>query len=320
VTIVEELLDVFGSPVFVRHEIVHNAVVVHGLRARGAVFVNGIDEIPAGSVAVLSAHGSAPSTYAAAKQRKLRLFDATCPLVTKVHLEVARYSQEGRAVVVIGHSGHVEVQGILGYYDNPSGDGIFVVQNETEARSFQPPRADFVGYVTQTTLATDETCAIVEILATRFPKLARPHGQDICYATQNRQQAVRRLCETCSLILVIGAPHSSNSRRLVEVAERSGATAFLIQEPSEIKREWLDGVDVAGLTSSASAPEHLVRAAIEHLRQMWPELIVQEVGEDESVSFRLPYQLRALGVSAERRAQVHRSSAAAPSDLQSTRT
>jgi 4-hydroxy-3-methylbut-2-enyl diphosphate reductase len=309
VAIVEELLGLFAPPLFVRHEIVHNSSVVRTLEARGAIFVDTIEEIPPGSIVVLSAHGSAPSVYAAAKQRGLRLFDATCPLVTKVHLQIVRHSQAGRAVILIGHRDHVEVQAALGYYDNASGDGIYVVQNEAEARAVQLPRPACVGYVTQTTLAMDETDIIVRALAARFPQLVAPRGQDICYATQNRQEIVRRLCKSCGLILVIGAPHSSNSRRLVEVAERCGAKAYLIEDAGDIEPAWLRDADVVGLTSSASAPEHLVQAAVAHLRRLSPSLIVEEAGAEESVSFRLPQQLRALGVCAERHAQLDRSPA-----------
>ncbi len=306
VAIVEELLVLHDEPVFVRHQIVHNKIVISSLQRRGAVFVDEIDQIPEGSVAVLSAHGSPPQVQAQARQRNLRLFDATCPLVTKVHLEVVRHAKCGRAVLVIGHRDHVEVQGILAHYLNPKGDGAFVVENEADALTVQPPRADSIGYVTQTTLAADQTRLIIDVLTARFPAIIPPRRQDICYATQNRQDAVRRLAETCGLILVIGAPHSSNSRRLVEVAERSGVNAQLIEDEKDIRSAWLEGVEAVGLTSSASAPEPIVQAAIAYIRSLVPALELQEIGEREAVYFRLPSELRALGASAVRHAELDR--------------
>jgi 4-hydroxy-3-methylbut-2-enyl diphosphate reductase len=274
VTIVEELLDLYDEPVFIRHEIVHNKAVIRDLRQRGAIFVEEIDEIPEGSIAVLSAHGSPLRADTQAGQRNLRLFDATCPLVTKVHLEVARHGRHGRAVVVIGHRDHVRVEGILGRYGNPDGDGVFVVENESDAWAFEPPRPDHIG------------C-----------KLILPHRQDICYATQNRQGAVRLLAVKCGLIIVVGATHSSNTRRLIEVSERCGCRAFLVEDQAEIDGEWLEGVEVVGLTSSASAPEHLVQSAIARIRLLHPELVLEEIGEGETISFRLPPEFRALDTS-----------------------
>jgi 4-hydroxy-3-methylbut-2-enyl diphosphate reductase len=297
VTIVEELLDLYDEPVFIRHEIVHNKAVIRDLRQRGAIFVEEIDEIPEGSIAVLSAHGSPSRAHTQAGQRNLRLFDATCPLVTKVHLEVARHGRHGRAVVVIGHRDHVEVEGILGHYGNPDGDGVFVVENESDAWGFEPPRPDYIGCVTQTTLATDQTRAIIGILTARFPKLILPRQQDICYATQNRQEAVRLLAVKCGLIIVVGATHSSNTRRLIEVSERCGCRAFLVEDQAEINGEWLEGIEVAGLTSSASAPEHLVQSAIARIRLLHTELVLEEIGEGETLSFRLPPEFRALDTS-----------------------
>jgi 4-hydroxy-3-methylbut-2-en-1-yl diphosphate reductase len=296
-SIVEELLDLYDGPIFIRHEIIHNKAVIRDLRQRGVIFVEEIDEIPEGSIAVLSAHGSPPCVRTQASQRNLRLFDATCPLVTKVHLEVARHERHGRTVVVIGHRDHVEVKGIVGHYGNPDGDGVFVVENESDAWAFEPPRPDHIGCVTQTTLATDQTRAIIGILTARFPKLILPHRQDICYATQNRQEAVRLLAVKCGLIIVVGAAHSSNTRRLIEVSERCGCRAFLVEDQADIDGEWLEGVEVVGLTSSASAPEHLVQSVIARIRLSYPELVVEEVGEGETVSFGLPPEFRALDTS-----------------------
>ncbi len=265
IAIVEGALDCNEGPVFVRHAIVHNNVVIERLSRRGAIFVEKLSEVPPGSRVVLSAHGSPPEVYAEAKALGLRVFDGACPLVTKVHLEVARHAKQGRAVAVIGHRDHVEVQGILGYYDNPNGDGAFVVEEETDVIAVPEPRSGEIAYVTQTTLAVDQTLQIVAALAARFPRIIAPHRQDICYATQNRQDAVRQLAKDCDLILVIGAAHSSNSTRLVEVAQRAGVTARLIETADEIGSGWLEGVKSLGLTSSASAPEYLVDAVIERL-------------------------------------------------------
>lgn len=300
VTIIEELLDLYDEPVFIRHEIVHNKAVICDLRQRGAIFVEEINEIPEGSIAILSAHGSPSWVRTQASRRNLRLFDATCPLVTKVHLEVARHGKHGRAVVIIGHRHHVEVKGIIGHYDNSNGDGVFVVENASDAWSFAPPRPDHIGCVTQTTLATDQTRAIIDILTTRFPKLILPHRQDICYATQNRQDVVRRLASKCGLIIVVGAAHSSNTRRLIEVSERCGCRAFLVEGQDEIEGEWLEGVEVVGLTSSASAPEYLVQSVIARIRLFYPQLDLEEVGEGETVYFGLPLEFRALDASGRR--------------------
>jgi 4-hydroxy-3-methylbut-2-enyl diphosphate reductase len=295
VAVVEQLLSLHEEPVFVRHEIVHNHVVVENLRQRGAVFVEEIDEIPLGALAVLSAHGCPPKVHAQARARSLRLFDATCPLVTKVHLEVAQHARAGRAVAVIGHRRHVEVQGILGHYTNPEGDGAFVVENEREAQALTVPRPAHIGYVTQTTLSVDQTRGVIAVLGARFPGIVAPHRQDICYATQNRQDAVRKLAAKCPLILVIGAPHSSNSVRLREVAESAGSKAYLIERAEEIQPIWLDGLSALGLTSSASAPEYLVQSAVARLSSLVPDLTVESLGEAENVAFRLPGELRALG-------------------------
>jgi 4-hydroxy-3-methylbut-2-en-1-yl diphosphate reductase len=298
IAVVEDLLERSTEPVFVRHEIVHNRVVVDGLRARGAVFVETLDEIPDGAVAVISAHGAPPEVFREGARRGLRLIDATCPLVSKVHLEVMRHARHGRAVVVIGHRAHVEVRGIVGYYQWPDGGGIHVVENAEEARNLTVPIPDRIGYVTQTTLALDETRRVIEVLKTRFPHLVAPHSQDICYATQNRQDAVRHLAKTCELILVIGAPHSSNSLRLCEVAQDAGVPDRLVQYPADIDAEWLAGRSVVGLTSSASAPEHLIAEAIARIKSFYPNLEVEEFGEAEQVKFRLPPELHVVEKSA----------------------
>ncbi len=288
VKIVEELIALEGAPIYVRHEIVHNRHVVDALSARGAVFVDDLDQVPAGALVVVSAHGAAPQVHAHARAAGLRLFDATCPLVTKVHLEVIRHARDGRAVIVIGHRDHVEVIGTVGHYDNPHGDGIHVVENEDEARTVQVPRPDHIAYVTQTTLAVETSAHVVAALRARFPALIAPRRDDICYATQNRQDAVRRLAARCSHVYVLGAPHSSNSVRLVEVAREAGAQALLIERADAIDPAWLAGVRHLGLTSSASAPECLVDEVIARLKVLVPALSVHEIGIPEQVVFKLP--------------------------------
>ena len=292
ITVVEELLALVDPPVYVRHAIVHNRAVVDGLRDRGAVFVDEIADIPYGAVAVISAHGVGPQVFEQAAARRLRLFDGTCPLVTKVQLEVARHAREGRRVVIIGHRGHVEVEGLVGHYRNRYGDGAVVVENAAEAQAVAVPRPDAVAYVTQTTLAADQTRAIIDVLRRRFPAIIEPHGHTICYATTSRQDAVRRLAASCGLIVVIGSPNSSNSQRLREVAEAAGAQAVLIESPDALDRAMLAAFPAIGLTSSASAPENLVQAAVVRMRALFPRLTVEEIGAPENVSFRPPSTLR----------------------------
>ena len=301
VRIVEELLALADAPVYVRHEIVHNHSVVQRLKSGGAVFVESAAEIPPGAWAVISAHGAAPDVHRELGAGRRRVFDATCPLVTKVHLEVMAHARAGRSVLLIGHRDHVEVIGTLGCYDNPGGGGIQVVQSMADAQTVRVPDPCAVAYVTQTTLAVEAANRIVSVLRSRFPALVGPHHDDICYATQNRQDAVRALAERCERVIVIGAPHSSNSVRMVEVAAESGKPAHLIETPDEIRAQWLQGVANLGLSSSASAPEHLVPATIERLRSLVPALAVHELGRAEDVSFKLPsalLDLRAAGAGA----------------------
>jgi 4-hydroxy-3-methylbut-2-enyl diphosphate reductase len=300
VAIVEQLLETAEEPVFIRHEIVHNRVVVDGLRARGGVFVEEVADIPAGALAVVSAHGAPPEVFEQARLRDLRLMDATCPLVAKVHLEVSRHARQGRSVIVIGHRDHVEVKGIVGHFERTGAGTIAVVETAAEAELVEVATPEHAGYVTQTTLSVDQTRAIVEVLRRRFPALIAPHAQDICYATQNRQNAVRRLAEVCDLILVIGAPHSSNSVRMKETAETCGVAAQLIERSDDIAAEWLVGRGTLGLTSSASAPEHLVTAAIARLTELAPGLEIEEFGDPENVAFRMPAGMRAFDTPALR--------------------
>jgi 4-hydroxy-3-methylbut-2-enyl diphosphate reductase len=294
VKIVDELIALVDEPVYVRHEIVHNRAVVDGMKSRGAVFVDRIDQIPPGSLAIVSAHGAAPEVFREARAAGLRLFDATCPLVSKVHLEVLAHARAGRSVLLIGHRGHVEVEGTLGHYDNPAGAGIQVVENEDEAREVRVRDPRSVAYVTQTTLSVDTVMRVVAVLRRRFPALVAPHHDDVCYATQNRQDGVRTLSARCPLVIVIGAPHSSNSLRMVEVARECGAHAQLVESAGEVQAAWLDGLADVGLTSSASAPEHLVAATVERIRTLVRDVHVQELGEPEHLVFKLPTPLHDL--------------------------
>ena len=294
VKMVDELLAVSQAPVYVRHEIVHNRSVVSGLRQRGAVFVDDVAQIPPGALAVVSAHGAPPQVFADAGKRELRLFDATCPLVSKVHLEVIAHSLAGHAVLLIGHRGHVEVDGTMGQYTNRAGGGIQVVQDEDEARVVSVADPSTVAYVTQTTLANDTVKRVVAVLRGRFPALQGPHHADICYATQNRQDAVRLLCRHSELVLVIGAPHSSNSLRMVEVAQEAGVPARLIESADDLDPAWLHGIENLGLSASASAPETLVTATVDRLRQWRPGLQVHALGLPEDMVFKLPSALVAL--------------------------
>ncbi|ROR34995.1 4-hydroxy-3-methylbut-2-enyl diphosphate reductase [Inmirania thermothiophila] len=294
IAIVERALEVFGPPVYVRHEVVHNRFVVEGLRAKGAVFVEEIDAVPAGAVVIFSAHGVPRAVHEEAEARGLRVFDATCPLVTKVHLEVARHARAGREVVLIGHAGHPEVEGTLGQYRPEGGRGaIHLVQNEAEAERLAVANPDELAYVTQTTLSVDDTRRVVEVLRRRFPRIRGPRKDDICYATQNRQDAVKRLAARCDLVLVVGSPNSSNSNRLREIAERAGTAAHLVDGADDLRREWLAGVRRIGVTAGASAPEVLVEGIVARLRG-WTGGRVRDLdGVEESARFPLPEALRA---------------------------
>ena len=290
IAIVERALDIFGAPIYVRHEVVHNKFVVDGLRTRGAVFVDELRDVPDGATVIFSAHGVSKTVWREAQQRRLRVFDATCPLVTKVHLEVARYSREGREVVLIGHAGHPEVEGTLGQYTGERGS-IYLVETVDDVACLQIRQPHQLAFVTQTTLSVDDTQAIIDALRQRFPEIVGPRKDDICYATQNRQDAVKSLAEQCQLILVVGSPNSSNSNRLRELAERHGARAFLIDNADEIRREWLEGVRRVGVTAGASAPEVLVSGVVERLNQMSTAHISQLEGCQEEVVFSLPKEL-----------------------------
>jgi 4-hydroxy-3-methylbut-2-en-1-yl diphosphate reductase len=292
ILIVHRAIEAFGKPVYVRHEIVHNRHVVDSLRRSGAVFVDELDEIPAGALVIFSAHGVSPAVVSEAQARGLRMLDATCPLVTKVHLEVTQHARAGRSVIFIGHDGHPEIEGTRGHFDRTRGGEILLVANESDAETVTVPNPNRVAYATQTTLSVSDTARIVVILKRRFPRMVAPKKDDICYATQNRQTAARLLAERCDVLLVVGAPHSSNSTRLRELGSQCGVPAYLIQDASELKHEWLLGVDTVGLTSGASVPEVLVQGVIARVQTWWPGTVVESFGEPEHTVFRLPHELR----------------------------
>ena len=293
IEIVERALESFGAPIYVRHEVVHNRFVVDGLRARGAIFVDELDEVPDGATVIFSAHGVSQAVRTQARGRNLRVFDATCPLVTKVHIEVARHAKAGRDVVLIGHAGHPEVEGTLGQWDREGASGeIYLVETPEDVANLVPRHPDNIAYSTQTTLSIDDTKAVIEALRTKFPKILGPRHDDICYATQNRQDAVRRLGQQCDLVLVVGSPNSSNSNRLRELAEKQGVPAHLIDGADDIDREWLDGKTRIGVTAGASAPEGLVQDVVARLRD-WGAADARELeGDVENVTFALPKELR----------------------------
>ena len=291
IDIVEKALEICGRPVYVRHEIIHNRYVVDGLREKGAVFVEDLAEVPAGSWLIFSAHGISPAVREEAKARKLKVIDATCPLVTKVHLEAIRFAKEGYTIILIGHDDHVETIGTMG----EAPDHIRVVGTKEEAETVQVPDPEHVSYLTQTTLSLDDTAEIVAVLKRRFPKLVQPHKDDICYATQNRQNAVKAMVPHMDMLLVLGAPNSSNSVRLREVAESKGAKSHLIERATDIKPEWLRGVKRLGLTASASAPEILVQEVIDRCKKEFGVKRVEEFETvEEDIVFSLPYELEQL--------------------------
>jgi 4-hydroxy-3-methylbut-2-enyl diphosphate reductase len=292
IDIVDRALESFGAPIYVRHEVVHNRFVVDSLRSRGAVFVEEVSEVPDGGIVIFSAHGVSQTVREEADKRDLTVFDATCPLVTKVHLQVARHCRDGHEVVLIGHKGHPEVEGTMGQYrctgDRP---GIYLVETPQDVDTLQVRNPEQLAFVTQTTLSMDDTARVIEALQRRFPKINGPKKDDICYATQNRQDAVTRLAAKCDLVLVVGSPNSSNSNRLKEIAEKKGRRAHLIDGPEDIRTEWLAGVETIGVTAGASAPEVLVESVIDHLRAHGADSVEEDGGEPENVVFALPKNL-----------------------------
>lgn len=292
IDIVNRALDVFGSPIYVRHEVVHNKFVVESLRERGAIFVDELEDVPDGVIVIFSAHGVSQAVRKEADRRQLKVFDATCPLVTKVHLEVAKYSNEGRECVLIGHQGHPEVEGTMGQYDTSRGGAIYLVENEADVKALAVREPERLCYVTQTTLSMDDTARVIDALRSRFPGVQGPRKDDICYATQNRQDAVKQLALECDLVLVVGSPNSSNSNRLRELAERCGAKAYLVDGAEDLDSSWFSSVDRIGITAGASAPEILVRDIIEGLRKMGAQPPVELSGREENISFSLPRELK----------------------------
>jgi 4-hydroxy-3-methylbut-2-enyl diphosphate reductase len=295
IEIVERALESFGAPIYVRHEVVHNRFVVDGLRARGAVFVDELDEVPDGATVIFSAHGVSQAVRKQADARHLRVFDATCPLVTKVHIEVSRHAKAGRDVVLIGHAGHPEVEGTLGQWDREGASGeIYLVETPDDVRKLEPKHPDNIAYSTQTTLSIDDTKAVIDALREKFPAVLGPRHDDICYATQNRQDAVRKLGQQCDLVLVVGSPNSSNSNRLRELAEKQGVPAHLIDGAQDINRSWIEGKANIGVTAGASAPESLVQGVVDQLRA-WGGANVRELqGDPENMTFALPKELRVV--------------------------
>ncbi|HLR13827.1 MAG TPA: 4-hydroxy-3-methylbut-2-enyl diphosphate reductase [Burkholderiaceae bacterium] len=287
IDIVERALEVHGAPIYVRHEIVHNRYVVEDLKTRGAIFIEQLEQAPEGAIVVFSAHGVSQKVRAEADERGLKVFDATCPLVTKVHVEVARMRKAGREVIMIGHRGHPEVEGTLGQ----SEDGMYLVEDVEDVARLQVSNPDNLAFVTQTTLSVDDAAEIAQALRTRFPGIVEPKKSDICYATQNRQDAVRIMAPKCELVIVVGSPNSSNSNRLREVAERQGAAAHLIDDPAMIDPAWLDGVRHVGVTAGASAPEILVKQVLDRLKDLGAASVRTLKGTPENVSFPLPREL-----------------------------
>lgn len=292
IDIVDRALDMFGAPIYVRHEVVHNKFVVDKLRDRGAVFVDELDEIPDDVIVIFSAHGVSQAVQKEAAERNLKVFDATCPLVTKVHIEVTKYSGDGMECVLIGHAGHPEVEGTMGQYDLSTGGKIYLVENEADVLGLEVNNPDNLAFVTQTTLSMDDTALVIDALRKKFPLIRGPRKDDICYATQNRQDAVKQLAIESDLVLVVGSVASSNSNRLRELAERCGCEAYLIDGPEDIQSAWLRNTGSIGLTAGASAPEVLVQDVISRLVELGAKAPCELDGVEENISFSLPKKLR----------------------------
>ena len=296
IEIVERALNIYGAPVYVRHEVVHNKYVVNSLRDKGAVFVEELDEVPDGATVIFSAHGVSKNVREEAARRELRVFDAICPLVTKVHMEVGQYQDEGRECILIGHAGHPEVEGTLGQYKPKNGEGgMYLVESVEDVDRLQIKNSDYLAFVTQTTLSMDDTAEIIDALRERYPKIKGPKKEDICYATQNRQDAVKKLTKQCDVILVVGSTNSSNSTRLMEISQKVGVPAYLIDDATEIKEEWLHGRSRIGITAGASAPEVLVEEVIGKLREWGADVAAEAPGIQEKVVFSLPRELTQAG-------------------------
>lgn len=292
ILIVKRALETLGAPIYVRHEVVHNRAVVEGLRAQGAVFVEELHEVPDGAVVIFSAHGVPRAVVEEAAQRGLRIFDATCPLVTKVHLEVIRFARQGWSVILIGHAGHPEVEGTMGQFERQHGGEIILVETLQDVAQLTVAKPEKLAYVSQTTLSVRDSAVIVEALRQRFPHIRGPKKDDICYATQNRQDAVAALAQECDVVLVVGSANSSNSNRLRELAEQSGCRAYLVDNADDLQRKWLNDVKKIGITAGASAPEYLVSALVERLQEWGAECLQERDGQREDIHFALPLELR----------------------------
>ena len=291
ISIVERALEIFPAPIYVRHEVVHNQYVVNDLKARGAVFVEELDEVPDDNIVIFSAHGVAQSVRAEAKRRALKVFDATCPLVTKVHMEVTRASRRDQECILIGHHGHPEVVGTMGQYDSEEG-GIYLVESTDDVAQLEVKNPAKLCYSSQTTLSVDDTAHVITALRDKFPAIEGPRKDDICYATQNRQDAVKDLADKTDLVLVVGSTNSSNSNRLREKAYNGGVMAYLIDNESDIKSEWLENIEKVGVTAGASAPDVLVQAVIEKLKVLGGGVVIENPGVEENIVFEVPAELR----------------------------
>lgn len=297
IDIVNRALDIYGAPIYVRHEVVHNKFVVERLKLRGAIFVDELSDVPVSEgseppIVIFSAHGVSQAVKTGAANLGMRVFDATCPLVTKVHMEVMRYSRNGQECILIGHAFHPEVEGTMGQYDESAGGKIYLVESEDDVASLRVNNSDQLAYVTQTTLSMDDTSLIIDALQKRFPKISGPRKKDICYATQNRQDAVKQLALECDLVLVVGSPNSSNSNRLKELAERTGSEAYLIDSADEIYDRWLLDKSRVGVTAGASAPEVLVQEVIQRIQELGGGELAEMDGTEENITFSMPKDLR----------------------------
>ena len=296
ISIVELALEIHGAPIYVRHEVVHNRFVVNGLRERGAIFVEELSEVPDGAIVIFSAHGVSQAVRQEAKDRNLKVFDATCPLVTKVHMQVARASKKGTKAILIGHKGHPEVEGTMGQYGNQEG-GIYLIESIEDIANLPVAQNDDLTFMTQTTLSLDDTAETISALKEKYPAIQGPHKNDICYATTNRQQAVRELAKQSDLVVVVGSKNSSNSNRLAELASRMGVASKLIDDPNDIQSDWFNGVQTIGVTAGASAPEELVQSVIARMKEFGVTDVEELQGLEENMFFEVPKELRVKEVS-----------------------
>jgi len=291
IEIVERAIKLFGSPIYVRHEVVHNRFVVNDLKNKGAVFVEEVEEVPDNSILIFSAHGVSKQVQEQGKQRGLNVFDATCPLVTKVHMEVARFEKQGKECILIGHVGHPEVEGTMGQYTSDEG-GMYLVETPEDVANLTVKNPDDLAFVTQTTLSVDDTSVVIDALKAQFPKIEGPRKDDICYATQNRQDAVKSLAQQCDVVMVVGSKNSSNSNRLRELSDKLNTTAYLIDNAQEIEADWLENVSTVGLTAGASAPELLVQNVVKRLEELGVTQVNELDGRPEKIEFSLPKELK----------------------------